>query len=294
MILKEEDFPRRLLGRIITRDDLMLFRQIIAQNPSDLRQHISRKVCLELDWYKPDGGLKDMSARLLLLKLHQSGLIQLPPPQSVNNNNRKSPRRTPAGEPACPIEEPLSNLMPLKLQRVTSKTDSALWNELIDRYHYLGYAKLVGAQIRYLVHSQFGPVAAFAFSAAAWKAKPRDAWIGWTQEQRNHHLQLVVNNSRFLILPWVNVKNLASKLLSMVAQQLPDDWQSSYGYTPVLMETFVDIDRFKGTCYRAANWIHVGCTQGRGRYDRLHENKVSVKDMYLFPLKKNFRCALME
>lgn len=152
----------------------------------------------------------------------------------------------------------MRDLFPLELHRVVSKKDSYFWNELIDRYHYLGYTPLPGAQIRYLVCSPSGCLGALGFSAAAWKVKPRDAWIGWSGTQREKNLHLIVNNSRFLILPWVQVKNLAYKILSLCARRLPEDWEIIYGYRPVLLETFVEKDRFTGACYRAANWVFVG------------------------------------
>lgn len=292
MNLREEDFPRILSGRMITHDDLLMIRQFIAQNPAALRRQISREVCLAWGWYKPDGGLKEMSARLLLLNLHQAGLIELPSPSFTNNNRRKFSRCTPAGEPGSPIVKPVHKLLPLRLERVKTKKESSLWNELIDRYHYLGYTRLVGAQIRYLIYSQEGLIAALGFSAAAWTVKDRDLWIGWTSEKRSQNLFLVVNNSRFLILPWVKSKNLASKILSLAIRQLPGDWQEVYGFAPVLLETFVDQGRFRGTSYKAANWFLVGCTEGRGRHDRFRKCKLPPKSIYLFPLKKDYRKIL--
>jgi hypothetical protein len=234
-----------------------------------------------------------MSCRVLLLRLHRSGLITLPEPRNGNANGRKYSVRTMRGEAGEKITGPLESLMPLKLERVTSKKDSPFWNELIDRYHYLGFYPLPGAQIRYLVNSPAGYLCAIGFSAAAWKVAPRDDFIGWSAERRAQNLHLVVNNSRFLILPWVICKHLASKVLSLCSRRLPDDWQDVYGYRPVLMETFVEKDRFAGTCYRAANWVFVGSTQGRGKLDRFKEYNVPVKDIYLYSLAKDFRMFLV-
>lgn len=292
MNLREEDFPRNLSGRMITRDDLEMIRRIISQNPTALRQQISREVCLAWGWYKPDGNLKDMSARVLLLNLHKAGLIELPPPRFATGNHRKFSQRTPAGEPGDSIVKPVQELLPLRLERVSTKEDSYLWNELIDRYHYLGYTRLPGAQIRYMVYSKDRLIAALGFSAAAWNVKEREQWIGWNLEQRRQNLYLVVNNSRFLILPWVKSENLASKLLSLAARQLPRDWQEIYSYTPVLLETFVDQGRFWGTSYKAANWFLVGCTQGRGRQGRSRKGKLPLKSIYLYPLSKDYRKIL--
>jgi hypothetical protein len=175
---------------------------------------------------------------------------------------------------------------------VLTAKDSALYNELIERYHYLRYTPLPGAQLRYMVESGTHLLAVLGFGAAAWSLAPRDHFIGWTSQQRVQNLHLVVNNSRFLILPWVRSQNLASKILAQLAKQLQQDWQSHYGYQPVLMETFVQQNLFRGTCYRAANWIHVGHTQGRGKLDRYYQYALPVKDIFLYPLIKNFRTQL--
>jgi len=164
---------------------------------------------------------------------------------------------------------------------------------LIQRYHYLGHRPLPGAQFRYLVQSAKGLVGALSFSAAAWKIAPRDHWIGWTAAQRQTHLHLIVCNSRFLILPWVTAKNLASKILALAARQLPTDWQRRHGFQPVLLETFVETNRFAGTCYKAANWIYVGQTQGRGKCDHWNQNVLPIKDIYLYPVCRNFRQQLL-
>ena len=175
---------------------------------------------------------------------------------------------------------------------MTRLEDSSLWNEFVQRYHYLGYKPLPGEQIRYLVRSGDSLLAALGFGAAAWKVAPRDRFIGWTTRQREARLHLVVNNARFLILPWAHVPNLASHILARAARQLPADWRMRYGHAPVLLETFVERDRFRGTSYRAANWIHVGATQGRGKLDIHMRFPVTVKDIFLYPLHKQFRCEL--
>jgi hypothetical protein len=175
---------------------------------------------------------------------------------------------------------------------MSNRRDSSLWNEFIERYHYLGYQTLPGAQLRFFVTAASQLLAVLGFGASAWKVGPRDRWIGWTPDERTRHLHLVVNNARFLILPWVESRNLASRILGTVARELPGQWQERYGYQPVLLETFVESHRFRGTCYRAANWIHVGQTQGRGKLDRKHEHAVPVKDIYLLPLRRDFRSWL--
>lgn len=292
--VKEQDFPRTLCGRTFTIEELNLIRQIISHGPQTTRVQISRDVCAAFSWFKPDGGLKEMSCRVALLKLMRAGLIELPPPRRPHNNGIKAGRRTVQGEPQSLIEKNIRELLPLELRRVTSKQESLFWNELIDRYHYLGYTPLPGAQIRYIVHSPSGCLGVLGFSAAAWKVKPRDVWIGWSSAQREKNLHLIVNNSRFLILPWVHVKNLASKILSLCVQKLDEDWKITYGYRPVLLETFVERDRFVGTCYKAANWVFIGSTQGRGRMDRFTERGLPVKDIYLYPISKNSPAVLLE
>jgi Druantia protein DruA len=182
------------------------------------------------------------------------------------------------------------------LTRVKTQKQRQLWYEYIDRYHYLGYQLPFGAQLRYFIKSgkTDAVLGCFQFSSPAWTMAPRDRWIGWNNEQRNRNLQKIINNSRFLIFPWVQVKNLASSVLALAAKTVPDDWQRSYGYCPVLMETLVDRKRFKGTCYKAANWLYIGKTTGRGRMDR--ENKrhgIAVKNIYVYPLTFRFRQELV-
>jgi hypothetical protein len=277
----------------MTWDDVLQIRQLIADHPKALRTELSRRVCLAWNWVRPDGQLKDMSCRVLLLKLHRAGVIRLPEPQKANGAEYKSADVTSAGDPKPPIEASLQELSPLRLERVATKAQSSLWNELIHRYHYLGYSTLPGAQIRYFIQSPAGLLGVIGFSAAAWKIQPRDVWIGWSPSLQKEKLHLIVNNSRFLILPWVKSKNLASHILSRCAKQLSFDWQETYGYTPVLLETFVEKERFAGTCYRAANWIHVGATKGRGRSDVNHKISLPLKDIFVLPLCRNFRTHLL-
>lgn len=283
-----------ICGRSFSAEDLAVI-QDISRIKNINRTEISREVCRRLRWLKPDGGLKDMSCRVALLRLHRSGLIELPPPRNSNGNGECHIQWTSATNPGHPITGEFSGLGTVKLIRISSRPQSRLWNELIQRYHYLGYTPLPGAQVRYLIYSGSGALlGAIGFSAAAWALRPRDEFIGWNREQRINRLRWVVNNSRFLILPWVQVKNLASKVLALSAKQLSNDWENTYGYAPVLLETFVEKERFKGTCYKAANWHHVGQTQGRGKLDRENEYKLPVKDIYLYPLSKNFRELLTQ
>jgi len=285
---------RRYCGRSFTCDEISWIRDLIARQPQANRVRLSQLVSESLAWLRPDGRLKEMSCRVAMLRMQRDGLISLPPPLNRNGNGRTRPGLTTASDPREPVTRPAGSLGKLVFQRVDKPQDSTLWNELIERYHYIGYKPLSGDQIRYLVFGDSNLLAALGFGSAAWKIAPRDSFIGWSLEQRRRNLHLVVNNARFLIFPWVTSRNLASRILACIAQQLPLDWQARYGYRPVLLETFIDRDRFRGTCYRAANWISVGQTQGRGKLDRQHQHSLPVKDIFLYPLHKSFRRKLVE
>ena len=238
-----------------------------------------------------------MAAKVVLLRLHRDGLITLPP--SIHLHPKRQEPKPPTPElslltaPRDPIELPVSGLLPITLVRVKGTALSAIWNDYMRQYHYLGWTVLKGAQIRYIVDSPRGHLAAFGFASAALKVADRDNWIGWDPETRMANLRYVVNNTRFLILPWVRSKNLASKLLAMTAKQLPADWNEQYGYRPVLLETFVEMERFTGTCYKAANWAAIGATLGRGRNDVNKKYGLPRKLIFTYPLRSDFRKTLM-
>ena len=280
-------------GRIFSLSEIEWIRSFISSHSHCNRLALSKIVCRQLQWLRPDSRLKDMSCRVAMLRMHRDGLICLPPPQKRNGNKNNSPKLTPASLPQKSICCPVREFGKLLLRPVSTKQDSSLWNELIQRYHYLGHKALPGAQMRYLIFSDSGVLlAALGFAAAAWKVARRDRFIGWSHQQRLARLHLIVNNARFLILPWITSKNLASRILSCAAKQLPYDWLNHYSYQPVLLETFVQKDRFKGTCYRAANWIFLGQTQGRGKLDRCHKHPLPIKDIFIYPLNKSFRKIL--
>jgi len=287
-----EAIPSKLCGRPFDGAELeRIRREIVAANPP-LRAEIARRVCRALDWSDALGRPKLMSARVGLLRLHRAGLIELPAPTGRNGNGRPL-KRGPARWPEeAPLAGSVGGLSSLRLSPVTDKPASRLWNGLIDRYHYLGYRPLPGAQLRYLVESDQGLLGALGFGAAAWKVAARDRWIGWEAPCREAHLGRVLNNARFLILPWVQVKNLASKVLALAAKRMPEDFAARYGERPVLLETFVEIPRHQGTCYRAANWRWLGETAGRGKLDRHHRAALPRKAVYVYPLAANFRAAL--
>jgi hypothetical protein len=282
----------RYCGRLFTQEEMDWIRQLMVSEPTLNRARLSRRVCSELHWLRQDGRSKEMSCRVAMLRMERDGLITLPRPEKGNGNGRTKPRITAASDPQEPLSLPARAVTPLEFRPVATPDDSSLWNELIERYHYLKYKPLPGAQIRYLIFHGSHMLAALGFSAAAWKVAPRDRFIGWDDGQRRHNLHRIVNNSRFLILPWVKVRNLASCILAAAAKRLGNDWTERYGFEPVLLETFVERDRFRGTCYRAANWLRVGETQGRGKLDRHHRGLSTVKHIYVYPLRKNFRQKL--
>lgn len=280
-------------GRSFSPADIELIRELIAVRPPLSRLRLSREICERLNWRRLDGRLKDMSCRVAMLRMQADGLISLPPPR---NGKPAAYRAYPAIERAIaePVVVPVVDLTRLTVELVVAKRDSLLWNAYIQRYHYLGHQLMPGAQLRYFVRVAGQIVALLSFGASAWKIKPRDDCIGWTTEQRRRNLHLIVNNARFLILPWIRCRNLASRILALISRRLPDDWQVRYGYRPVLLETFVEKPRFTGTCYRAANWQYLGDTQGRGKLDRLHLQAEPLKSIWVYPLISHFRRQLCE
>jgi len=280
----------RYCGRDFSFEELEEIRTLIANNPEFTRAKLSREVCRMFQWLKPDGKLKDMSCRVAMLRMEKDGLILLPAPTNVKKSVKKI-KFTTSTDPQRMVVCTVNHLPKLHLQLVTKAT-SALWNEYIDRYHYLGYTPLPGAQLRYFIRAGEQIVALTGFGAAAWQTAPRDRFVGWNHDQRKKNLHLIVNNARFLILPWVQSKNLASKILSLTTRHLPDDWEARYKVRPVLMETFVQKDRFAGTCYRAANWILCGETKGRGKLGVAGKISVPIKDVWVYPLEKRFKYLL--
>ncbi len=288
----DELIPRRLCGRAFDGADLERIREAITEAHPPLRAEIARRVCRALDWSDACGRPKLMSARVGLLRLHRAGLIELPAPSRGNGNGRALVHGPKVWPEPVPVQCRLRELSGLRLEPVADQRASRLWNGLIDRYHYLGYKPLPGAQLRYLIGWDGGLLGAIGFGAAAWKVAARDRWIGWERDAREAHLGRVLNNARFLILPWVQVKNLASKVLALAARRVAEDFPARYGEPVVLLETFVETPRFTGTCYRAANWQSLGETRGRGKLDRHHRAALPRKAVYVYPLAADFRAAL--
>jgi hypothetical protein len=288
----DELIPRRLCGRAFDEADLAQIHLAITEAQPPLRAEIARRVCQVLDWTDVQGRPKLMSARVGLLRLHRAGLIELPAPSRGNGNGRGLVHGPALWPEPTPITGQVSDLSGLRLAPVLDQRASRLWNGLIDRYHSLGYKPLPGAQLRYLIRWDGGVLGAIGFGAAAWKVAARDTWIGWGRDEREASLGRVLNNARFLILPWVQVKNLASKVLALAARRVAEDFPPRYGEAVVLLETFVETPRFAGTCYRAANWQYLGETRGRGKLDRTHQAALPRKAVYVYPLRADFRTAL--
>jgi len=282
-------------GRTFRSDELELMCQTVREFSALGVTEIARTVCELLEWTRPNGGLKNHECRQLLERLQTEGFLELP---ELRHLGGRGPRRADVSgacsEPAA-VACYASGCKPLELALVESPAESRRWRELMERYHYLGCRVPFGANLRYWVRHSERELACLLWTSPAWKMQARDTWIGWGDEQRRRNLQRVVNNGRFLILPWVKVKGLASKILALSARQMPRDWERRYGYRPLLLETLVDAARFQGTCYRAANWIFVGQTAGRGRMDREHAaHSRAVKNIYVYPLVREAQRWLCE
>ena len=286
---------RRFSGRDFTEEELMIIRSWLDENTL-LREQLARRICREFGWINPQGDLKTMSCKVALLRMHRLGLIVLPPSRANGNNRRTKPEAEMLLLP-LPQETVSLNaeqLRQVRVEVVKTKGERALYHQLMQAHHYLGAGSMAGAQLRYLARSGDEVVGALGFGASAWSVAGRDHYIGWSATSRRAHLHLVVNNNRFLIPPWVKTPNLASRLLSLVSRRIGNDWLSRYGYAPVLLETFVEKPRFTGTCYRAANWIDVGTTKGRGKLEKRHQTIIPLKSILLYPIQKNFRAILSE
>lgn len=273
-------------GRAFSVGELELMRSLAEEFSALAVTEIAQTICELLDWRRPSGGLKNHECRQLLERLAAAGVLQLPALRKTGGRGaRRAAVLSESSLEPSPVECSARECEPLELALVEGKQESRRWREHVERHHYLGCRVPFGANLRYWVRNRDRELACLLWTSPAWKMRARDEWIGWTDQQRQRNLQSVVNNSRFLILPWVNVKGLASKILALNARQLPRDWEVRYGSRPLLLETLVDAARFRGTCYRAANWIYVGQTAGRGRMDREHQkHDQHVKNIYVYPL----------
>ena len=279
-------------GRRVTCQDIETIRDIIAAHPEGSRRFISQEVCRAWQWRQPNGVLKDMVCRSLLLLLESKGLIKQPPRKCRPSNplaKRKIPAKVTVEQ--SPIECSLKELVPIRLEQVRRTAFEKTFNSLISEYHYLGYTHPVGEHLKYIAFSHNRPVACLAWSSAPWYIGARDRFIGWSKEIRQKNLYLIANNTRFLILPWVKVSCLGSYLLALNRQRLSQDWEVLYNHRIHLVETFVDTERYRGTCYQADNWMRVGETTGRGKLGKPYP-VLSRKAVFVYPLNKNFRREL--
>jgi len=289
------DVKFRYRGREVTEPDLEFIRELIAAHPGASRRELSARLCTAWNWVQPNGAPRDMVCRGLMLELHRAGHIQLPPVRWVNPNPFLVRRRPlPPLLDTTPLVAPLAQIQPLEFELVRRTGGESFFNGLLEHYHYLGYTQPVGEHLKYLAHSRGRPIACLAWSSAPRHLGSRDRFIGWSAQARRQNIRLLAYNTRFLILPWVKVPHLASHLLGRVARRLPLDWQRIYGHAVYLLETFVDPERFRGTCYRAANWILVGQTTGRGKAAPSKRPNRPIKQVWVLPLVQDFRQRLAE
>ena len=280
-------------GRNVSESDIAVIKEIIAAHPEGSRRFISQEVCRAWNWQQANGALKDMVCRSLLLLLQSEGLVKLPPPKCKLPNplaNRRKPVKIEVD--ITPIQCPINELFPIHLKQVRRTRLEKLFNSLISEHHYLGYTQPVGEHLKYIAFSNDRPIACLAWSSAPWYIGARDRFIGWSSETRQNNLHLIINNTRFLVLPWVRVSHLASHLLALSRRRVSQDWQRLYNHPVFLLETFVDTERFQGTCYKADNWRYVGKTTGRGKLSKSIKPTLSKKAVYLYPLTKDFRHRL--
>jgi uncharacterized protein DUF4338 len=285
--------PLSYRHRVITDEDLVFIRQLIAENPQSSRRNLSERLCVAWNWVQANGALRSMVCRGLMLMLHRQGLIELPPVRQVSRNplvERTAPTAVSLDEALLRLG--LAELGTLEVRQVRRTPDEAMFNALMQQHHYLGYTQPVGEQLKYMVFAQGRPIACMAWSSAPRHLGSRDRFIGWSAQARLANIRLLAYNTRFLILPWVTVPHLASHLLGRIARRLSADWQAVYGHPIYFLETFVDPQRFRGTCYRAANWVHLGVTTGRGKDAPTYAPNRSIKNVLGLPLVKDFRQRL--
>lgn len=289
----------RYRGRTITPADVEFIRGLIAQNPELSRRGLSEKLCEAWNWRQANGALCSMVCRGLMLALHRAGQLQLPPVRWVNRNplaKRHAERSKPAPVDVdeTPITAMLGRIRPLNIRQVRRTDEEKLFNSLLDRYHYLGYTHPVGEQLKFVVYAQERPIACLGWSSAPRHLGPRDRFIGWSAEARRRNIRFLAYNTRYLILPFVQVEHLASHILGCMARLLPLEWERVYGHPVHYLETFIDPGRFRGTCYRAANWQYLGLTSGKGKDCRDKKPNRSLKEILGYPLRKDFRRLLQE
>lgn len=277
-------------GKIATTEDVAFINKLISENPDDSRWRLSKKLCEAWNWVQPNGALRDMVARGFMLELHRAGYIKLPPKKRHTNNplkNRKKPESVEIDTSS--LNTALKKIRPLEFHQVRRTPSEKLFNSLMNEHHYLKYCQPVGEHLKYIVYADKRPVSCLAWSSAPRHIGVRDRFIGWNVKDRKENLSLMAYNTRFLILPWVRVPHLASHILGQMARILSNDWEHVYHHPIYYLETFVDKERFKGTCYKAANWLYLGDTTGRGKNDQTKKANRSIKAVLGYPLTKDFR-----
>ena len=284
--------PITIRKRTINEADLKLIRTTVNEYWDKGRTQISEILCRKWNWVQPNGRLKDMACREVLLTLKRKGLITLPPRFNSANNDKRNRFISLVDIDQPPLQGKPSELPPVKLKLVRNTKLEPLYNSLIQQHHYLGYKQIVGNHLKYIAFIDGRPVACLGWGSAAWSVKSRDTFIGWNKSTKEKNLHFIANNTRFLILPWISVKYLASKTLAINARRISDDWLKIYNHPLHLLETFVEKNRFKGTCYKAANWICVGQTKGTAKRGHDHLFHGNIKGVYLYPLRKDFRKKL--
>jgi hypothetical protein len=284
--------PITIRKRNIGESDIEQIQTTVNEHWVKGRKHISKVLCLQWQWFQPNGQLKDMACREILLTLKRKGLITLPPPLHSANNHKRNKNIPKISVDQTPLQKPLCQLPPVEVKMVRGTEVESVYKSLVHYYHYLGYRQIIGNHLKYIAYVGDRPVACLGWGSAAWSVKSRDSFIGWDKKTKEQRLHFVANNVRFLLLPWVKVKCLASKILALNIRSISNDWISVYHHPLYLLETFVEQSRFKGTCYKAANWIKVGQTKGIAKSGHDHVVHGSIKDVLVYPLGKDFRQKL--
>lgn len=277
-------------GRVVTAGEILYIRELIAAHPRASRRRLSQKLCEAWQWKQANGALRDMVCRGLLLMLDRAGHIELPAVKVVPHNPLvRRQRPEPVLIDTTPIVGPLQELRPVEIQQVRRTNDEPLFNSLMEQYHYLNYEQPVGEHLKFLVWAQGRPLACLAWSSAPRHLGSRDRYIGWSAEARRRHIRFIAYNTRYLVLPWIRVPHLASHILGKMTSQLSQHWERMYGHPVYFAETFIDPGRFRGTCYRAANWKFLGLTTGRGKNDHTYKPNRPIKEVLGLPLTPRFR-----
>jgi hypothetical protein len=280
----------RYRGRVVTAEDIVYIRGLIAAHPRTSRRRLSQKLCEAWQWKQANGALRDMVCRGLLLMLDRAGHIELPAVKVVPHNPLvRRVRPEPMLIDTTPMDGPLQALCPVEIQQVRRTNDEPLFNSLMEQYHYLNYEQPVGEHLKFLVWAQGRPVACLAWNSAPRHLGSRDRYIGWSAEARRRNIRFIAYNTRYLILPWVRVSHLASHILGKMTGQLSQHWERMYGHPVYFAETFIDPGRYRGTCYRAANWKFLGLTTGRGKNDHTYKPNRPIKEVLGLPLIPQFR-----